>query len=450
MQYRNRRALFVFSIVALLSLISCAEKPNMIELSTPLSNTPSPGNTSSSENATTTYTPTPTAISSTIILAPTEMPLSGFDGRVLFAGVGMNERLNYFGINMLSLKDNGVVSVVERNLEMDGRQITLDYPVMAWSPDGHQFAFVGTDKESSYYDVYVSKADGTELFRLTHIPNYKKYSLSWSPDGQYILVAMGLDNTSDLYLANSKDGEIVKRLTFSGGYYYYDAVWSPDGEKIAFGSDLEFTILNISTEVKETVDLLSEKLRISDMSWSPNGDQIAFSAYPYYPGEERCRGDIFIAYINTGVIVNLTDSIYDEVSPSWSPDGKHIAFSRSVYPCSGGIKDGPWEVFVTNASREEQKIILNAGNRPFVAWAPVPNLQIGDQYTITELGAFLNLRTEPSLNGKILTKLPAGEVVTILEGFVDADDYYWWKIQAQDGTEGWAVEVANWYQPLNE
>ena len=100
--------------------------------------------------------------------------------------------------------------------------------------------------------------------------------------------------------------------------------------------------------------------------------------------------------------------------------------------------------------REEQKVVSDIGYWTSIAWAPVPSLGIGKQYTITELGANLNLRTEPSLSGKILEKLPAGEVITVLDGFVDVDDYYWWKIQTQDGIEGWVVEVANWYKPLIE
>jgi len=82
--------------------------------------------------------------------------------------------------------------------------------------------------------------------------------------------------------------------------------------------------------------------------------------------------------------------------------------------------------------------------------APVPNLEMSKQYTITALGANLNLRTEPSLHGTILKKILSGEVIKVLDGYVDAEDYYWWKIQTHDGTEGWAVEVANWYKPLNQ
>jgi len=80
------------------------------------------------------------------------------------------------------------------------------------------------------------------------------------------------------------------------------------------------------------------------------------------------------------------------------------------------------------------------------AWSPVPSLQVGETYTITELGDNLKLRDTPTLKGAELKKLKQGDAVTILDGPVQADDYYWFKIRTADGTQGWAVDVFGWYQ----
>jgi WD40 repeat protein len=185
---------------------------------------------------------------------------------------------------------------------------------------------------------------------------------------------------------------------------------------------------------------------VLDISWSPTDEKIAYMASV---DDSKC-GDIFTVDISTGEITNITSSDYYEMSPKLLPDGNHLAFLRSVVTCDemGGKRD--WDIYITDLFSEEHKIVSSTGSETIIAWAPVPNLEVGRQYSITKLGAFLNLRTEPSLKGKIVAKLPAGEVTTVLEGFVDADDYYWWKIRAQDGTEGWAVEMANWYKPLTK
>ena len=57
----------------------------------------------------------------------------------------------------------------------------------------------------------------------------------------------------------------------------------------------------------------------------------------------------------------------------------------------------------------------------------------------------MNLRTEATLSAKSLRQLRSGEVIRVLEGPVDADGYYWWKIETSDGLSGWSVEMYAWY-----
>jgi Tol biopolymer transport system component len=442
MQRRNQFNLLIVLLGIFPFLFSCATKQVTYEPLPAYTKTPSPVSTTSRM-----IVPTANRLLN-VIPSPTENIVPILYGRILFAGIGISENSKIFGIKMLEIKSNKTTQIIEKNLNVDGQSIILNYPMMAWAPDGHWFAFIGTDSEMGYEDVYISKADGSEFYRLTHTPQYNKYSISWSPNGQYIILAMGLKNTSDLYLVNSKNGEIEKRLTSSGSTY--KGVWSPDGKSIAFEIYSGFAIMDVASKAEKIVRLSLGKLRMSDMSWSPQGDQIAFSAYPYYPVDERCKGDIFLANINTGGMINLTGSIYDETSPSWSPDGKYIVFSRSTYECGNGDQNAEWNIFLTNILREEQKLISNAGYRTIVSWDTAPSLEIGKKYIVTGLGANLNLRTEPSLDGKTVEKLQAGEVLTILEGFVDADNYYWWKVQTQNGDEGWVAENSSWYKLMTE
>jgi Tol biopolymer transport system component len=355
--------------------------------------------------------------------------------------------INSNGLVLLDLKTNESILVVHKDEELNDQTVSLSYPNITWSPDGHWIAFIGTDfgKDIRIYaqeNIYIIRSDGTELRRLTNSPHYNKWDIEWSPDGRYILTAMGI-NGSDLYLIDAVDGEIVERLTSSGNNYV--AEWSSRGDKIAYLESSALLVMNVADKTSQQI-VIPTNHHMLGISWSPNDEQIAFSSSL---NDSRCA-DIFIIDINTGEITNLTSSVYYERFSDWLPDGNHLAFLRSVVTCDemGGRLD--WDIYITNLVGESQKIVSSTGTETIFTWAPVPNLEIGKQYTITELGAFLNLRTEPSLNAKILEKLPASEVITVFDGYVDADDYYWWKIQTQDGTEGWAVEVANWYKPFNE
>ena len=433
---------FVFVLVALPFLASCTSKSNTIEPPIFSPDTISPSITPTTISSTATYTSTPTAIP----LSPTESLFPEPNGRVLFVRDSNRNDNNSNGLVLLNLNTNESILIVQKNLELNSQTLLLSNPSLTWSPDGHWIAFVAVNTDNNFFwyaqeDIYLVRSDGTDLRRLTNSPRYNKRDIAWSPDGQYLLVAMGI-NGSDLYLIDVVNGEIVKRLTSSGDNYV--AVWSPNGDKIAYLEGSALLIMNVSDETSRRIGIPSDH-HVLGISWSPNDEQIAFAASV---NDSKCA-DVFVININTGEITNLTSSEYYERFPDWLPDGNNLVFLRSVVTCDemGGKRD--WDIHITNLVGENHKIVSSTGSETIIAWAPVPNLETGKQYIITELGENINLRAEPSLSGRIIQKLPAGGIITVLEGFVDADDYYWWKIHLQDGLEGWAVEVANWYRPLN-
>lgn len=72
-----------------------------------------------------------------------------------------------------------------------------------------------------------------------------------------------------------------------------------------------------------------------------------------------------------------------------------------------------------------------------------PALAVGGQASVTSTeGDTLRVRENAGRSFAIVTQLPGGTVVTLLEGPQIVDDLSWWKIRTADGIEGWAVESA--------
>ena len=438
-KYCNR---FGLTFLIFLSLISCAPESSITESSIVLTNTPLPKVTAPATN-----NPTSTPIVSTIIPSPTAEVSLLPEGKLLFENSATKDGLNTFGFVMLDLETKESVLVVEGNQEVNGQPVSLYHPNITWSPDGHWFAFVGTNVRANveryaYQDIFIAKIDGGKLYRLTYNPQYNKNELTWSPDGASILTLMGENGLFDLYLISVKGGDMLHRLTSSGNVV--SGTWAPDGQRIAFVENAKLFLMNINDKTPVFMGNLPD-YTVEQISWSPLGDKLALSIL----GNNIGCGDIFVFDLNTMEVRDLTNDDYAERSPSWLPDGQHLIFSRATYTCSEPVGQGVWDIYISDTSGNKQMIVPNVGYQTSVSWVPMPNLEIGRQYTITELGANLNLRTEPSLSGKILEIFPTGEVITVLEGFVDVDDFYWWKIRTQDGSEGWVVEVANWYKPVN-
>ena len=103
----------------------------------------------------------------------------------------------------------------------------------AWSPDGRKLAFVRLNA-SVGSPIYVVKADGSGLLRLTRNPALDA-DPTWSPDGRRIAFASERDGNSEVYVMNA-NGSGQRNLTRNPAY---DAnpTWSPDGRKIAFVSN---------------------------------------------------------------------------------------------------------------------------------------------------------------------------------------------------------------------
>jgi Tol biopolymer transport system component len=58
----------------------------------------------------------------------------------------------------------------------------------AWSPDGEQIAVVRRDLSVARGDqIWLMNADGSDAHAITDTPNVLHGTLSWSPDGKYIL-----------------------------------------------------------------------------------------------------------------------------------------------------------------------------------------------------------------------------------------------------------------------
>ena len=71
----------------------------------------------------------------------------------------------------------------------------------------------------------------------------------------------------------------------------------------------------------------------------------------------------------------------------------------------------------------------------------------GDVYSITEAGDKLNVRDQPSINGKVIEQLKTFDYVEIIDGPIVADGYTWWKIKSDSRQmpDGWVVENQDWF-----
>ncbi len=92
-----------------------------------------------------------------------------------------------------------------------------------------------------------------------------------------------------------------------------------------------------------------------------------------------------------------------------------------------------------------------AAPTPTFTATPQPGtaLQAGQSARVTA-PAGLNVRTSPSSSGSLVLQLGTGQLVTIVEGPTEAENFTWWRVDDGQGNVGWVADGDNetvWLSP---
>jgi Tol biopolymer transport system component len=152
-----------------------------------------------------------------------------------------------------------------------GRRQTEADP--AWSPDGSRLVFAGltgaddANNRRSNLDIYVVRADGTALRRLTR-SRAGDGSPAWSARGR-IAFTRNRDGREHVYTMRP-DGSDLERVTPRGGAR---PNWSPDGSKLAFEREGDIYVVGARGR---GLRKLTRRSADGQAVWSPDGKRVAF------------------------------------------------------------------------------------------------------------------------------------------------------------------------------
>lgn len=206
-----------------------------------------------------------------------------------------------------------------------------------WSPDGSHFAYFSTIGSGNKLNVFVAKADGTEIVKVTdHAARWWTYH--WAPDGSKLLLIEDL--TNDIFSARvsyivNADGSNLVRLASESEIPIVFTNWSPDSNRLVGYSQLYtdyqryysglVNLYVITSDGRELLQLTNfseghQALLNASPAWQPTGDLIAFRVSDH----DQNKQFFYTVNANTKVLHILADNFENVLRSVWSPDGNKI------------------------------------------------------------------------------------------------------------------------------
>lgn len=176
------------------------------------------------------------------------------------------------------------------------------------------------------YDIFVAKADGTELKRVTSADGYDAEATVNAKTKKIVYTSMASGDL-DLWTMNL-DGSAKKQITHNYGYDG-GAVFSRDGKKIVWRANHPAT----PADKRKYADLLHDNLT------SP------------------MKMELFVADADGGNARQITSFNCASFAPTFTPDGKQILFSSNKHACDSG----KFELYLINADGTGLRQVTNYG-----------------------------------------------------------------------------------------
>ncbi len=244
----------------------------------------------------------------------------------------------------------------------------------SWSPAGDEMLWNRNSNELSIYDV--ANDESSEIFSIIPGPFQAP---DWSSTNR-LLYAVVDEAAEEIVLTVSDTSGDTEITRFVDGTFFN---WSPDGERVAFATGLDFPLNSVAVINQDGSGerQYNEVPNVIAFFWSPDSTKLAIVGIEATPNSEQTVSTLtqqplpvrlvwFMVDVETEAVTRLASfyatpeqsyllSFFDQYAQShqvWSPDSRHI-----VYADAGPQLDNPNVFLVDTENPGEAPELVNEG-----------------------------------------------------------------------------------------
>ena len=190
-----------------------------------------------------------------------------------------------------------------------------------WSPDGSSIAFISNRTHEKQPQLYIIPFHGGEARMLTTAKGSFK-SLSWSPDGKYILVEFRKKDADEIAREKDEDKKKLGIVSRDIQRTFYKL----DGE--GFLPDEKWHLWLVNASTGKMVQLTDDNRYDEwDPCWMPDSDGIVFcSNHSSEPDHDPDNDDLFMLSTKKGITEHIETPLGPKRLPSINREGTMIAY----------------------------------------------------------------------------------------------------------------------------
>ena len=177
-------------------------------------------------------------------------------------------------------------------------------------------------------EVFTIPAEKGDVRNLTASAGSAERAPAWSPDGKFVSYFSDKSGEYKLVLEEQDGLKPPREITLPKANFYYTPSWSPDSKKLLYtDTNLNVWVMDVERGSPKIVgnDPWMVPERTLHPTWSPDSKYVAFASRL-----NSLYRAIFVANVETGEKIQITDGLADAMYPVWDASGKYLWFLAST------------------------------------------------------------------------------------------------------------------------